>query len=73
MSDQELEQALLSLNDEIDKLFALLKESEKIILAEREALSHIGSLAERLKGSLQKKDEQYDLVDKISRLSNNRV
>ncbi|MDR3569595.1 MAG: response regulator [Syntrophobacteraceae bacterium] len=73
MSDRELELALLSLNDEIDKLFSLLKESERIILAEREALSHIGSLAESLKGSLQTKDARYELVDKISRLSNNRV
>ena len=73
MSDNELKQALLALNDEIDRLFALLKESEKVILAEREALSHIGSLAERLKESIQNKDETYEIVDKISRLSGNRV
>ncbi len=73
MSDNELERALLSLNDEIDKLFAILKESERIILAEREALSHIATLAERLKISLQKTDSNYDLADKISRLSNERI
>ncbi len=73
MSDGALHEALLSLNDEIDKLFALLKESERIILVEREALSHIATLSERLKTSLKKKDEKYELAEKISRLSNNRV
>ncbi len=73
VSDQGLDQALLSLNDELDKLFAILKESERIILAEREALSHISTLAERLKANLPRKDENYELTEKISRLSNNRV
>ena len=73
MSDHGLDQALASLNDEIDKLFALLKESERIILVEREALSHIATLSETLKMGLQKKDKNYELADKISRLSNNRV
>ncbi|MDR3555698.1 MAG: response regulator [Syntrophobacteraceae bacterium] len=73
MSDQGLDQALVSLNDEVDKLFALLRESERIILAEREALSHIATLSERLKAGLEKKDENYHLADKISRLSNQRV
>lgn len=73
MSDNELEQALLSLNDEIDKVFANLKENERIILAEREALSRIADLAERLKMNMQKTDDNYELVDKISRLSNERI
>ncbi len=73
MSDRGLEQSLITLNDEIDKLFALLKESEKILLAEREALSRIASLSERLKAGLPKKDENYHLADKISRLANHRV
>jgi DNA-binding NtrC family response regulator len=73
MSDNELEQALLFVSDEMDKLFANLKESERIILIERESLSHIAILAERLKMSLPEVGNNYDLVEEISRLSNERL
>ncbi|MGC8490364.1 MAG: response regulator [Syntrophobacteraceae bacterium] len=73
VSDHGLDKALLALNDEIDKLFEFFKESEKIILAEREALSRIASLAEHLKVCLDKEDEIYDLAEEITRLSNRRV
>ena len=73
MSGDEFEQALLSVNDEIDKLFATLKESERIMLAERESLSHIAMLAEQLKINMQEMDGNYDLVEKILILSNQRL
>jgi len=72
MSHDELERALLSLNDEIDKLFAILKESEGIILSERESLALIANLAEQLKMNLPE-DNNSNLVEEISRLSNNRL
>jgi DNA-binding NtrC family response regulator len=73
MSDLGLDQALLALNDEIDKLFSLLKDSERVILAEREALSQIAGISERLKSGLQEDDENYHLADTISQLSNTRI
>ena len=36
---EELERALLSLNDELDKLFAILKESEKRIILSGERIT----------------------------------
>jgi len=72
MSHDELERALLSLNDEIDKLFAILKESEGIILSERESLALIANLAEQLKINLHG-DNNFNLVEEISRLSNKRL
>jgi DNA-binding response OmpR family regulator len=71
MSHDELEQALLSLNDEIDKLFTILKESERIMLSERESLAHIAILAEQLKMNLPEVDS--NLVEEISRLSDKRL
>ena len=73
MSHNELEKALLSLNDEIDKLFAILKESEGIILLERESLALIANLVEQLKANLPEVDNNSNLVEEISRLSNQRL
>jgi DNA-binding NtrC family response regulator len=73
MSDNELEQTLLSVNDEIDKLFASFKECERIILTERESLAHIGVLAEQLKMNIPSMNDSYELVEEISRLSENRL
>ena len=73
MSHDELERALLSLNDEIDKLFAILKESEGIILLERESLALIANLVEQLKANLPEVDNNSNLVEEISRLSNQRL
>jgi DNA-binding NtrC family response regulator len=73
MSDEELERTLLSLNDEIDRLFLLLKESEKVILIERESLSHIAILAEELKMNCKEMDSSYNLVEKVSQLSRERL
>ena len=73
MSGEDLHGTLLSLNDEIDELFSLLKESERIILIERESLSHIAILAEELKIRLNEGDSTYDLVEKISQLSSTRL
>jgi hypothetical protein len=64
---------LLSLNDEIDKLFAILKDGERIILSERESLALIATLAEQLKLKPQGMDIDYDLVEEIARLSNIRL
>ncbi len=73
MSHNELERALLSINDEIDKLFAILKESERIMLSERESLALIAILAEQLKTNLPEEDSNSNLVEDISRLSNERL
>ena len=73
MSHDELEQALSSLNDEIDKLFAILKESERIVLLERESLAFIANVAEQLKINLPEDDNNFGLVQEISRLSNERL
>jgi len=73
MSGEDLEGTLLSFNDEIDELFSLLKESERIILIERESLSHIAILAEELKVRLKEGGSAYDLVEKISQLSSTRL
>jgi CheY-like chemotaxis protein len=73
MSHDELERVLLSLSDEIDKLFAVLKESERIILSERESLALIANLAEQLKMNLEETDGNYDLAKEISRLSTERL
>jgi len=73
MSHDELERVLLSLSDEIDKLFAVLKESERIILSERESLALIANLAEQLKMNLEETDGNYDLAKEISRLCTERL
>lgn len=73
MSNDCLDRALLSVNDEIDELFVTLKNNERLILAERESLSHIASLAELLKLGLMETDDNYDLVDRICRFSNERL
>jgi CheY-like chemotaxis protein len=73
MSHDELERALLSLNDEIDKLFSILRENERIVLAERESLALISNLAEQLKMNLKEMDSNYDLAEKISRLCDTRL
>jgi hypothetical protein len=72
MSHDELERALLSLNDEIDKLFAIIKESESITLSEIESLVLIANLAEQLKMNLPG-DNNSNLVEEISKLSNKRL
>jgi DNA-binding response OmpR family regulator len=73
MSHDELEKALLSLNNEIDKLFTILKDGERIILSERESLALIANLAEQLKMTLPEADNNYGLIEKISHLSNKRL
>lgn len=73
MSDDELEQSLLTVSDEIDKFFASFKECERIILTERESLAHIAVLAEQLKMNIPVMNESYELVEEISRLSDNRL
>ncbi len=73
MPDGELEQALLSVGDEIDKLFAALKQCEKMVLSERESLAHIAVLAEQLKANLPAAKESYELVAQIARLADNRL
>jgi hypothetical protein len=72
ISHDELERTLTSLNDQIDRLFVILKESERIILAERESLALIGMLAERLKMSLSQEDNSK-LIEEISSLSDKRL
>ncbi len=71
--DGELEQTLMSVGDEIDKLFAALKQCEKMVLSERESLAHIAVLAEQLKANLPAEKESYELVQQISRLAENRL
>jgi DNA-binding response OmpR family regulator len=73
MSESELDQALLSLNKEIDKLFKVLRESERLVLVERESLSRIASLAEQLRMDTPKDDRSYGFLEEISRLSATRV
>jgi DNA-binding response OmpR family regulator len=73
MSDNKLEQALLSISEEIDRFFVSFKECERIILTERESLAQIGALAEQLKMSLCATNDCYELVEEISRLSGNRL
>lgn len=73
MSDEALEQSLLTVSDEIDKFFATFKECEKIILTERESLAHIGVLAEQLKINVPLTTATYGLIEEISRLSEKRL
>lgn len=65
VSKDSFEKTLLSVNLEIDKLFSLLKESEKSILAERQALLNIVILAKQLKEKLTEGDETYGLTEGI--------
>jgi DNA-binding NtrC family response regulator len=73
MTDQELEQLIVSLNNQIDKLFAMLRQAETIMLAERESLAHIAVLAERCKMDISETDSVYELLEKISELSTERL
>jgi DNA-binding NtrC family response regulator len=73
MTDNQLEQTLLSVSEEIDKFFVSFKECERIILTERESLAHIAALAEQLKMNLPVMSDCYELVEEISRLSGNRL
>lgn len=72
MSDKELDHALLALNDQIDKLFRTLKESERILLLQRESLARIASLAEEL-NSGPREDSFQHLVEEICFRSNTRL
>lgn len=72
MTDNELDQALLRLNIEIDKLFYILKESERILLQQRESLTKIACLAEEFK-CIQSDDSLKNLVTEICTRSNNRL
>lgn len=73
MTGKDLDQALLSLDEEIDKLFKVLKESEKLVLLERESLAHIATLAEQLKMNMSSEDDSRLLVEEIARRSENRL
>ncbi len=73
LSDTDIEPSMLSINNEIDKLFVVLKEGEKIMLAERESLSRIAILAEQLKMNFHEADVNYDLAEEIVHLSKQRL
>jgi DNA-binding NtrC family response regulator len=71
MTDEEQERAIVSLNDEIDKVFKLVKGCEKVILIQRESLANIAGLAEQLRGDMDEADKEVDLVNEICRQSGN--
>ena len=73
LSHDELEQTLSFLNDEIDKSFAVSKESEQIILSEEKALALIAIVAKQLKMKPPEVNGKYALVEDISRLSSKRM
>jgi DNA-binding response OmpR family regulator len=73
MSDDELERALLSISEEIDKFFVSFKECERIILTERESLAQIAALAEQLKSDFPAMSDCCELVEEICRLSGIRL
>jgi DNA-binding NtrC family response regulator len=73
MSEGGLDQALLALNEGIDSIFKTLRESEKLVLVEREALARIAGLAEQLKMDTPKEDRFFNFLDEISRLSGIRL
>ena len=69
MSDNELDNTLLSLNERIDQLFRTLKASEKVILLQRETLANVSSLAEQLKSDVADGHIPEDLIEEICRRS----
>jgi DNA-binding response OmpR family regulator len=73
MSDSELDSALLSVNERIDKLFKTLKANEKVILVQRETLANISSLAEQLKSEIADGTIPEMLIEDICRRSMNHL
>lgn len=73
MSDNELVNALLSVNERIDQLFKTLKANEKVILVQRETLANISSLAEQLKYELADGHIPESLIEDLCRRSGNHL
>jgi len=73
MTDMELDRALVSLNEKIDKIFMALKESEKFALAQREYLAHIAANMEQIKLHIPETHESYNLIDEICKYSSKRL
>jgi DNA-binding response OmpR family regulator len=73
MQEMELDHALLSLSREIDRLFYVLRESERLILTERESLARVASLTEELKENMAEEDPLLPILEKILCLANTRL
>lgn len=72
MSEGDLNETLVALNNEMDRLFGVFKEAEKLILVERESLARIAGLAEELM-NFHWDDTRYPLLEEIRRLADVRV
>ncbi len=73
LTDEEIDRSLMALNEQIDKLFKLLKDLEVSLLVQREALAGIASYAEQLRDHLDETDPFRDLLDEVCRYSSRRI
>ena len=73
MTDIELDRALMSLNEKIDKIFMALRESEKFALVQREYLAQIAASAEQIKSHISETHQSYSLIDEICKYSSKRL
>jgi DNA-binding NtrC family response regulator len=69
MPDDELDGIIERLNGVFDKICDILKESQRILLLQRESLANIASLAEQLKTNTSGPDSSNGLVEEIYRLA----
>lgn len=72
IDDEEMHHSLKSLDNKIDHFFKTQSNWEKIILTQRESLTDIIPLAERLK-ELVDREDALDLIDNILKLTEKRL
>ncbi len=73
MPENQLGKAIVSVHLEIDKIFKLFRDSEKIILTLRESLARIANAAERLKVDVPEANGCRLLVEDICRMANSNL
>jgi DNA-binding NtrC family response regulator len=73
LMDSELDKSLVSLNKKIDKLFRLFKESERLILVQRESLANVAVCAEQLKLVCSETDQGNRLINEITKYAGMRL
>lgn len=73
MSNEGFDQAILTLDGAIDKIFRVLKEYEKVIFLQREALAKIASLSEQAKAISPDTDRVHGFLEEICTQSCNRI
>ncbi|MHC1727815.1 MAG: response regulator [Syntrophobacteraceae bacterium] len=73
ISSDDLDRSILTLDGATDKIFRVLREYEKILFTQREALAKIASLSEQSRVGLPDADSLLAILDEISTQSGNRI